>query len=544
MAKSIVTKASLNAPGETKELHSDHHPHLFGKTLIWNLDKDNASKSKSTLGANLEMQAYAIAKKMNEGVIDNGMLQEMPHGEQRQFVAAIEKYLQPKQKLEVNYSKNGTHEFGNLTFSRKFASATLTAKEQKLQDDVGDLQKKYATLPTPDSAGQVLVSLVEGSDGKKHLLVNVHAESQKSSKAPRVNLNQLLNDVNKIKDSHPGLEIIVGGDMNAGKRMLPTSDFGLKSQNPKDIEADFKAKYKKLNYKHSDDNSAFLNNGTGIAVDAVMSTREGELKTLPDMNACDKAFTDEFKEAKKKKEEPVQSVQQVTPGVQFDLQTRLAASPTFNNTQIQSGNYQVKYGGNNIQNYPVELTFKDTRQARAFNNLVAVNDRKNLFQNENKVYLTSEAVTRILQVNINQNYETPHPDKLSKPQLTELAKACMTKAQAAATTIQTSNPPSIEYVTEAKSQDTRGIIDYSMKLTFANKKEARAFSDAMGYGNKTKLYQEGNSVYIAKDIEADFLKKTHKAENTKSYKARLEQITHNSDVAKKEEPQHTAQTKP
>lgn len=96
MAKKLKTIVKTGTTPITKEqsLHSDHHPQLFGKTLIWNIDKDNVNDD-------LEMKAFAIAQKINKGGVTSGMLQEVPHDSQDKLIANIEKYLNPKQKLSM-----------------------------------------------------------------------------------------------------------------------------------------------------------------------------------------------------------------------------------------------------------------------------------------------------------------------------------------------------------------------------------------------------------------------------------------------------------
>ncbi|ASQ45196.1 hypothetical protein [Legionella clemsonensis] len=190
---------------------------------------------------------------------------------------------------------------------------------------------------------------------------------------------------------------------------------------------------------------------------------------------------------------------------------------------METGHFQCSYRKNESQHYVTKLTFQDANQARQFTNLVAVNDRQHLFQNEKEIFLTHEAISKIMTVNFN----LPKVSSLSKSsslELVDLQKACREKAQFfTETPVKT---PSISYQDIKIRQDTRGIVDYSMQLTFASQKEARAFSEAMGYKNKTKLFQHGTKVYIAKDIETDFLNKVSKKENTANFKARFKAATH------------------
>ncbi|QBR83463.1 hypothetical protein E3983_03240 [Legionella israelensis] len=502
-----MTKNFKNNP--SSPVHSDHHPHLFGKTLIWNLDKDNADPSQKNLSKGLEMEAYAIARKINEGVIDSGMLQELPDGQQKKFVAAIEKYLDPKQTLEMRYHQNGTHKFGNLTFSLKNPSAQAKSPEDKaLKEEVKKLQEKYENKPP--STGQALISLVEDAHGNKRLMVNVHAESA-LSKQNRLNLQELIRDANQIKAQH-NIDIVIGGDMNAGKVALPQELGGAPS-------------HANLNYQHSADHSAFKHDGTGIAVDAIISSdKSTKLQTLAEMNRCDQKFISQFEKEKKARE-----VVKKTP--EDELQQKLSSSSAFKNVHLQKGHYQWDNNKDKTQqNYPVELTFQDAKQALQFNNLVAVNDRKKLLQIENKIYLSQETVSGLLKKNIHPHYELPPLEQLKGTALTGVEKKCKDIVQNNGKNID--NPPSILYAQNLIRQDTRGVIDYSMQLTFNSKEEARAFSDAMGYRNKTKLYQEGNTVYIAKDVEADFLNKVSKLENTSQYKNRFQKaINHKNQNA-------------
>ncbi|WED41814.1 hypothetical protein [Legionella cardiaca] len=499
---------------QTQNLHSDHHPSIFGKTLIWNLDKDNgATSSPKDLGKGLEMEAYAIAQKINAGDIDSGMLQELPVGQQAKFVAAIEKYLdEPKPKLEWRYAQAKPHEFGNLTFQCKDKSAPSaipTADDLKLQAEVAKLQQKYEGAIPPK--GQALISLVEGTDGKKRLLVNVHAESEKSmddpdpkKRTPRVNLEQLTKDLSALKDKHD-IEVTVGGDMNAGKTALPR-DLG---NGP---SSDFV-------YQHSADNSSFKRDGTGVSVDAVVSTdKNSQLKTAPDMNTCNTEFVKQFDKDKKAKESLEKKALEKS---EAELASKFATSPNFNNAKVRTGNVSVAYREDESQVYAVKLTFRDANQARQFTNLMGINSRKQLFQNEGDVYLTREAFAKVMKADLSQPKAGPvHQEKLAHSKLVELQQICKEKAQSVSDTPITKEP-SIEYKNASIRQDTRGVVNYSMQLTFASKEEARAFSDAMGYKNKTKLFQEGNKVYIAKDTEADFLKKTCMKDNAIDYKARL-----------------------
>ncbi|ASQ45197.1 hypothetical protein [Legionella clemsonensis] len=288
-------KISVQSQTAPLELHSDHHPQVFGKTLIWNLDKDNgASKSGNKLAKGLEMEAFAIAQKINEGKIDSGMLQELPHGEQNKFIAAIEKYLNPKQTLEMHYARNGSHEFGNLTFTCKNASAPapVSTEDRQLQAAVSKLQKKYDANEA--TRGQVLFGLGVGPDGKKRLLVNVHAESNKSTyvnkngvTVKRINLEEVMKEVDAVSKKH-NVGFVVGGDMNAGEHQLP-KDLGSAINSPN------------FRYQHSAKNSSFRRDGTAVNVDAIISTdKTTPLKTFSEMNCCDEAFIKKFDEVKKK----------------------------------------------------------------------------------------------------------------------------------------------------------------------------------------------------------------------------------------------------
>lgn len=57
----------------------------------------------------------------------------------------------------------------------------------------------------------------------------------------------------------------------------------------------------------------------------------------------------------------------------------------------------------------------------------------------------------------------------------------------------------------------------------------------MGYKNKTLLFQDGNKVYIAKDAEADFLKKMCKPENSVSFKTHLATLKSSSPLSQPKE---------
>ncbi|OCH99269.1 hypothetical protein A8135_08475 [Legionella jamestowniensis] len=512
-------------PNSTLNLHSDHHPQLFGKTLIWNLDKENGpTKTGKNLTQGLEMEAFAIAQKINEGKIDSGMLQEMPHGEQHKFIAAIEKYLDPKQKLEMSYAQNGEHEFGNLTFSCQNSATpgASSTEDIQLKAAVSKLQQKYDSDPA--TRGQVLFSVGVGPDGKKQLLANIHAESDKADykkkngvQIKRLNLEEVMNDVNTVSKKHQ-IGFVVGGDMNAGTQKLP-SDLGVAANHP-----DFR-------YQHSD-KSAFKKDGTPIAVDAVISTdKKTPLKTLADMNNCNKDFVEKFDAEKKRIEK---SSQELSTTSEAQLSSNIAASKDFNNAKLQTGHYPLSPRKNESANYTTKLTFQDANQARQFTNLVMINDRRNLFQNEKDVYLTTDALSKITAVNLSISKLSP-PPKLSSEGLIDLQKACREKAQLF--TDAQVKLPSVSYQQTSIRQDTRGVVDYSMQLTFSSREEARAFSDAMGYKNKTKLFQQGTKVYIAKDIEADFLSKVSKKENTADFKARFKQTTHQETNTKNEKEQ-------
>lgn len=480
---------------------------MFGKTLIWNIDKDNVNDD-------LEMKAFAIAQKINKGEVTSGMLQEVPEKSDDKLVAYIEKYLDPKQKLDVRYKQNGDHPFGNLTFSCKSASP---APNQALENEVMALQKKYEE--SGKSKGQVLISLVTDENGKQRLLVNVHAESPPRAPHPpgkppalRVDLNEVMSDIEQFRKSHGDIDVVVGGDMNNGKVALP-KEMPKYKNNP-----DFR-------YQHSEDNSAFKNDGTSIAVDAVFSTEKGvDLKIQPDMNAFNHNFEKEFKKSKEEKEK---LAQQASMQSFVDLQQKLQSSPAFATAVVNSGSYQQKISKDAQQNFTVELEFSDARQARQFTNLVSLRDKKNLFQNENKIYLTQEAMAKISTVNMNQPKLEPTPimqgqDEKSEEKIKELQQKCVAKVKE--TGQQISAPPEVKYQDTKIRQDTRGEIDYSVKLSFATKAEARAFSDAMGFKNKTLLFQDDNTVYIAKDAEAHFYKKMNNPENVMRFKTHLKDI--------------------
>ncbi|QLZ67699.1 hypothetical protein FOLKNPGA_00472 [Legionella sp. PC1000] len=508
MAKKLKTIVKKGTTTTTKEqsLHSDHHPQLFGKTLIWNIDKDNANDD-------LEMKAFAIAQKINKGEVTSGMLQEVPHDSQEKLIANIQKYLDPKQKLSMRYNQNGTHPFGNLTFS---CNPVTPTPNQALEKDVKKLQQKYEDSGA--SKGQVLITLVEDENGKKRLLVNVHAESPPKPGAPlrtrhpptpRVDLNQVMKDMEQFRKNHRDIDVVVGGDMNKGRKSLPKEMPNYQS-NPN------------FRYQHSEPNTAFKQDGAGVAVDAVFSTEQGvDLKTQKDMNFFNRDFEKAFDKSKKEKEKLAQQ-EKMKPVV--DLQKNLKSSPAFTTATVHTGNYQQKIKQDTQQDFPVKLVFQDARQARQFTNHVALRDKKNLFQNENEIYLTQGAVAKILTLDINQPklvFTHVHQgEKLSTQRKEELQQSCVEQIKAV-TGKQISAAPTVQYENTKIRQDTRGEIDYSMKLTFANKEEARAFSDAMGYKNKTLLFQKGDTVYIAKEAEADFLKKMCKTENTASFKTHL-----------------------
>lgn len=328
-----------------------------------------------------------------------------------------------------------------------------------------------------------------GEDGKKRVLVDVHAESEKSTRCPRVNLKELMKEISALEDNH-GVEVVVGGDMNAGKSALPT-ELGTLNSN--------------LAYEHSEDNSAFLRDGSGISVDAVISTdKTTKLQSLPNMNVCDQAFIKKFDKDKKEKEEALDKQAALD---QAAVISKLATNPVFSNVTATTGNFNVTYRDKESQPYMTKLTFRDANQARQFTNLIAVNDRKQLFQKEGEVYLTAQAFAKIMKADMSPpKISSPNHDKLPRPKLNELQNICKEKAQTASEK-PISKTPYIEYRDTAIRQDTRGVVDYSMQLTFNTPEEARAFSDAMGYKNKTKLFQKDNTVYIAKDIEEDFIKK-------------------------------------
>ncbi|OEH45900.1 hypothetical protein lpari_03088 [Legionella parisiensis] len=293
MAKKLKTIVKTGTTTTTKEesLHSDHHPQLFGKTLIWNIDKDNANDD-------LEMKAFAIAQKINKGEVTSGMLQEVPHDSQEKLIANIQKYLDPKQKLSMRYNQNGTHLFGNLTFS---CNPVTPTPNQGLEKDVKKLQQKYEDSGA--SKGQVLITLVEDENGKKRLLVNVHAESPPKPGAPlrtrhpptpRVDLNQVMKDMEQFRKNHRDIDVVVGGDMNKGRKSLPKEMPNYKS-NPN------------FRYQHSEPNTAFKQDGAGVAVDAVFSTEQGvDLKTQKDMNFFNRDFEEAFDKSKKEKEKLAQ----------------------------------------------------------------------------------------------------------------------------------------------------------------------------------------------------------------------------------------------
>lgn len=504
MAKKLKIKFKAGATITTKEqnLHSDHHPQLFGKTLIWNIDKDNVNDD-------LEMKAYAIAQQINAGKITSGMLQEVPHGSQNQLIANIEKYLDPKQKLSMRYNQNGTRLFGNLTFSCNPAPVPDNA----LNQDIKNLQRKYEESGA--AKGQVLVTLVEDEQGKKRLLVNVHASTKPKTdslnQTPRVDLNGVMKDLEQLRKKHPDLDIVMAGDMNNGPKGLPKEMPHILT-NPT------------FSYQHSVQSSAIKKDGTSIAVDAVFSTEKSiPLQIQRKMNTCDKAFLEQFDKSKKEKE---QLAQQEKSKPAADLQKNLKNSPAFTTAAVHTGNYRQKIKQDTQQDFPVKIIFQDARQARQFTNHVSLRDKKNLFQNENEIYLSQGAVAKILTLNINQPklafthvMQGHHDEKLSKQRIEELQQKCVDQIKAVKG-VQAS-APTLKYENTKIRQDTRGVIDYSMQLTFASKEEARAFSDAMGYQNKTLLFQKGNTVYIAKDTEADFLKKMCKSENTVSYKTHL-----------------------
>ncbi|WP_131777999.1 hypothetical protein [Legionella bozemanae] len=522
MAKKLKTIVKTGTTPITKEqsLHSDHHPQLFGKTLIWNIDKDNVNDD-------LEMKAFAIAQKINKGDVTSGMLQEVPHGSQDKLIANIEKYLNPKQKLSMRYNQNGTHPFGNLTFS-----CTLTAPtpSQTLEKDVKKLQQKYENSGA--TQGQVLITLVEDEKGKKRLLVNVHAESPPKSGAPhpprtpRVDLNQVMKDMEQFRKNHSDIDVVVGGDMNKGPKGLPKEMPNYRA-NPN------------FRYQHSEANTAFKQDGTGIAVDAVFSTEKGiDLKTQKNMNSFNENFRKAFKKSKDEEEQLAQQ-EKMKPAV--DLQKNLKSSPAFTTATVHTGHYQQKIKQDVQQDFPVKLVFQDARQARQFTNHVSLRDKKNLFQNENEVYLTQGAVAKILTLDINQpklvftHVMQGHQDeKPSKQKTEELQQKCMEQIKAVKG-VQISAVPTVKYENTKIRQDTRGEIDYSIQLTFASKEEARAFSDAMGYKNKTLLFQDGNKVYIAKDAEADFLKKMCKPENSVSFKTHLATLKSSSPLSQPKE---------
>lgn len=509
MAKQIKTKIKNglnNFSTVDKSLHSDHHPQLFGKTLIWNIDKDNPHPD------DLEMKAYAIAQKMNKGDVTSGMLQEVPNGSQDKLIAYIEKYLDPKQKLEMRYKQNGTHPFGNLTFS-----TTAPSADQGLENEVSALQQKYED--SGKTKGQVLVTLVSDEHGKKRLLVNVHAETPQKPgepppRTPRVDLKTVLNDIEQFRKNHQDIDVVMGGDMNNGPVGLPRETNSALSQT-------------KLRYQHSEDNSAFKKDGTAIAVDAVFSSdHHTKLEIQPDMNENSKSFLDAFAKSKKEKEELAQK-EKMRPVV--DLQQQLESSP-FKASGVQAGSYRQKISQDTQQDFSVKLTFQDARQARQFTNFVSLRDKKNLFQNENEIYLTQEALAKISKVDMKQptvasteEVQKHQSEKPIPPKPEELQQKCVHKIKESKG-VQISAAPSVEYKNSTIRQDTRGEVDYSMQITFASKEEARAFSDAMGYRNKTLLFQDGNKVYIAKDAEADFLKKMSKQDNTHDYKTKLEQM--------------------
>ncbi|HHT0592400.1 TPA: hypothetical protein ACTXXA_000261 [Legionella anisa] len=453
------------------------------------------------------MKAFAIAQKINKGEVTSGMLQEVPHDSQNKLIANIEKYLDPKQKLSMRYNQNGIHPFGNLTFS---CNPVTPTPNQALEKDVKKLQKKYEDSGA--TKGQVLITLVEDENGKKRLLVNVHAETPPKSggphrpraPTPRVDLNQVMNHMEQFRKKHGDIDVVVGGDMNNGQKGLPKEMKNYLQSDPN------------FRYQHSEKNSAFKQDGTGIAVDAVFSTEKGiDLKTQKDMNSLEKIKAEKEQLAQQEKMKPV-----------VDLQKNLKSSPAFTTATVHTGHYQQKIKQDTQQDFPVKLVFQDARQARQFTNHVSLRDKKNLFQNENEVYLTQDAVAKILALDIKQpklafTHVMGHQDeKPSKQKIEELQQKCVEQIKAVKG-VQISAAPAVQFENTKIRQDTRGEIDYSIQLTFASKEEARAFSDAMGYKNKTLLFQEDNKVYIAKDAEADFLKKMCKPENSASFKTHL-----------------------
>ncbi|KTD73646.1 hypothetical protein [Legionella tucsonensis] len=521
MAKKLKTIVKTGTKTTTQEqnLHSDHHPQLFGKTLIWNIDKVN-------LNDDLEMKAFTIAQKINSGEVTSGMLQEIPHDSQDELIANIEKYLDPMQKLSMRYNQNGTHPFGNLTFS---CNPVTPSPNQALEKDVKKLQQKYEDSGA--TKGQVLITLVEDENGKKRLLVNVHAESPPKPgapyppKIPRVDLNQVMKDVEQFRKHHSDIDVVVGGDMNNGPKSFPQEMHNF-LPNPN------------FRYQHSEANTAFKRDGTSIAVDAVFSTEKGiDLKTQRNMNTCDENFLTAFKKSKDEKKQLAQQ-EKMKPVV--DLQKNLKSSPAFTTATVHTGHYPQKIKQDTQQDFPIELVFKDARQARQFTNHVSLRDKKNLFQNDNKVYLTQGAVAKILTLDINlpklaftHVMQGHQDDKPSEQRTKELQQKCVEQIQVVKK-VQISAAPTVKYENTKIRQDTRGEIDYSIQLTFASKEEARAFSDAMGYKNKTLLFQDNTNVYIAKDAEADFLKKMCKPENSASFKTHLAKLKSSSPLTEKD----------
>lgn len=532
MAKKLTTIVKTGTKTATQEqnLHSDHHPQLFGKTLIWNIDKDN------NVNDDLEMKAFTIAQKINNGEVTSGMLQEIPHDSQDKLIANIEKYLDPKQKLSMRYNQNGTHPFGNLTFS---CNPVTPTPNQALEKDVKKFQQKYEDSGA--TKGQVLITLVEDENGKKRLLVNVHAESPPKPgapyppKIPRVDLNQVMKDVEQFRKHHSDIDVVVGGDMNNGPKSFPQEMHNF-LPNPN------------FRYQHSEANTAFKRDGTSIAVDAVFSTEKGiDLKTQRNMNTCDENFLTAFK---KSKDEKTQLAQQEKMKPVVDLQKNLKSSPAFTTATVHTGHYPQKIKQDTQQDFPIELVFKDARQARQFTNHVSLRDKKNLFQNDNKVYLTQGAVAKILTLDINlpklafTHVMQGHQDnKPSEQRTNELQQKCVEQIQVVKK-VQISAAPTVKYENTKIRQDTRGEIDYSIQLTFASKEEARAFSDAMGYKNKTLLFQDNTNVYIAKDAEADFLKKMCKPGNSASFKTHLAKLKSSSPLTQPENLQDVKMSAP